>query len=54
MFLIAQKKRSDALNAMQKTPAVCKVRFLKKNQENPHKILIFNQNGQKWSFLEVF
>ena len=31
MFLIAQKKRPDALNAMQKTPAPYKVWFLKKS-----------------------
>ena len=29
-FLIAQKKRSDALNATQKTPALYKVWILKK------------------------
>ena len=29
-FLVAQKKRPDAINAMQKTPALNKVRILKK------------------------
>ena len=30
LVLIAQKKGFDALNATQKTPALCKVSFLKK------------------------
>ena len=34
LILIAQKKGFDALNRTQKTPAQCKVPFLKKNQEN--------------------
>ena len=33
MFLIAEKKRPDKLNAIQKTPAFYKVRFLKKSRK---------------------
>ena len=53
MFLIAQKKRPDALNATQKTPAPYKVWFLK-NQEKPFKKTHFNQNGPKWQFFKRF
>ena len=34
MILIAQKKGFGALKATQKTPALCKVPFLKKNKKN--------------------
>ena len=47
MFLIAQKKRRDALNATQKKPSSVQSTVSEKNPENPHKIPIFNQNGQK-------
>ena len=43
-----------ALNATQKTLVLDIVQFLKKNLEKTHRIPVFNQNGQKWSFLEVF
>ena len=48
--LIAQQKHPVALNAIQKSPALFKVQFLK-NQEKPHKIPIINQNGKK---MEIF
>ena len=54
MFLTAQKKRPDALNGTQKTTALYKIRFLKKNQEKPHEIPIFNQNGQKMVISRIF
>ena len=48
MFLIAQRKRPVALNATQKTPALYKVRFLKKfKKKTLINIPIFNQNSQK-------
>ena len=46
-FLIAQKKRPDALNVTQKTPALYKVGILKKIRI-PKKIPNFNQKHQKW------
>ena len=53
-FFIAQKKRPDALNALQKISAFYKVRFLK-NQEKPQKMTIFfSRFGLKWVFYEVF
>ena len=41
---IAQRKGFDALNAMQKTAALCKVPFLKKSRKT----------GSKWSFLTIW
>ena len=54
MFLIAQKKCPDALNATQKTPAFYKVRFLKKsrkNLKNDHFLVVLVKNGY---FMRVF
>jgi hypothetical protein len=42
LILIAQKKGFDALNATQKTSALCKVPFMKKSRKT-------GQNGQKLS-----
>ena len=47
MFLIAEKKRPDALNATQKKPQHFRKCGFWKNQEKPHKIPNFNKNGQK-------
>ena len=47
LILIAQKKGFDAMNTMQRTPALCKLPFLK-NQEKTA------QNGQNWpKWLEI-
>ena len=45
--MIAQKKGFDALNATQKTSALCKVPFLKKSRKT-------GQNGKKIPFLPFF
>ena len=48
LFLIAQKERPDALNAMQKTPALDKVWFLKKSRitsKNYHVLTKTAKNG---------
>ena len=50
LILIAQKKGFGALNATQKTSALCKVPFMKKSRKTV-------QNGQKlstWSKMTVF
>ena len=47
LYLIAQKKHPDGLNATQKTPALYEVRFLKK-QEKPPKNPIFGNFGKIW------
>ena len=47
MFLVAQKKRPDALNSTQNKPALYKVRFLKKSP-------ICNQNDNFWRFFFNF
>ena len=50
LILIAQKKGLGALNATQKTSALCKVPFMKKSRKTV-------QNGQKlstWSKMTVF
>ena len=52
-FLIAQKKRCDVLNAVQKTPAINKVRLQKKNKKNLQKLpflAILVKNGIFWRF----
>ena len=54
MFLIAQKKCLDALNAMQKTPAFYNVRFLKKIKKNLQKLPFFSCFDLKWVFLQGF
>ena len=54
MFLMAQKKRPDALNATQKTTAFYNVRFLKKIRKtfkNYHFWAVLVKNGY---FYEVF
>ena len=49
MFWIAQKERPVALNAMQKNPALYKIWFFKKkNQEKPYKITHFKPKQLKW------
>ena len=50
LFLIAQKKRPDALNATRKTPALYNVPFLNKIKKNCQKCPFY----QKCHFLEVF
>ena len=52
-FLIAQKKRIDALNAMQKTSAPKKV-LIFLNQEKPARTTVFCQNGKNNNFLRFF
>ena len=42
---IAQKKGFDALNATQKTPALCKGPFIKKIKKNWLKMVKHGQNG---------
>ena len=57
MFLIAQKKRSDALNATQKNPAFYKVWFLKKMKkilQNDHFWLFWLKMGTLWGFTWFF
>ena len=54
MFLMAQKKRPNALNATQKTAALCKVRFLKKLKKKLIKYPFLTKICQKWSFFEFF
>ena len=44
LILIAQKKGFDAMNTMQRTPALCKLPFLK-NQEKRLKMDKTGQNG---------
>ena len=41
IFLIAQKKRPNALNAAQKTPAFYKAQFLKKSRKTSKKLSFF-------------
>ena len=53
MFLIAQKKRPDALNAMQKNPAFYKVQFLKKSRKTSKKynfLAVLFKNGYFMKF----
>ena len=54
LILIAQKKGFDALNATQKTLALCKVPFLKKKQEKLAKTVIFDHFDHFWPFWPVF
>ena len=49
LILIAQMKGFDALNAAQKTSALCKVPFLKK-QEKEAKMVIFDHFDHFWPF----
>ena len=54
LFLIAQKKCPDALNATQKTPALHNVPFLKKSRKTAKNAHFF-KNAVFWSFfLELF
>ena len=53
LILITQMKGFSALNATQKTSALCKDRWWK-NQGNLAKMVKNSQNGQKWPFLLVF
>ena len=45
LFLIAQKKRPDALNATQSSPALYKLWILRKINKNPQKIAILGRFG---------
>ena len=47
LIKIAQKKGFDALNATQKTSAICELPFLKKIKKNRRKMRKNGQNGQK-------
>ena len=49
LILIAQKKRPDALNTTQKTPALCNVPFLNKSRKTAKNAHFF-----KFHFWEVF
>ena len=53
LILIAQKKRPDALNTMQKTPAICNVPFLKKSRKTS-KNYLFWQKLQKRPIFQGF
>ena len=48
-FLIAQKKRPDALNATQKTPALYNVPFLTKSRKTAKNVYFF-KNAIFWRF----
>ena len=48
LYLIAQKKRPDALNAAQKRQLFTMYGFWKNKQEKPPKNLIFENFGQIW------
>ena len=52
-FLIAQMKRLDALNATQKTSALCKVLILKKSRKTA-KSAHFQKIVQFWQFFLIF
>jgi hypothetical protein len=52
-FLIAQIKRLDALNATQKTSALCKVLILKKSRKTA-KSAHFQKIVQFWQFFLIF
>ena len=52
LFLIAQKKRPEALNAIQKKPSSLQGMVSKKNKKNP-KIPILIKTAQSGNFLRV-
>ena len=54
LILIAQKKGFDALNTTQKTPALCRVPFLKKINKNWLKMVKNGQNGFKIIIMSRF
>ena len=43
LILIAQKKRPDALNTTQKTPALCNVPFLNKSRKTAKNAIFFKK-----------
>ena len=53
MFLVAQKKCPDALNATQKTPAFYKVGFLKKSRKLSF-LAVLVKNGYFMMFFLIF
>ena len=53
LILIAQKKRPDALNTTQKTPALCNVPFLNKARKTSKK-WHFWKNGHFWQFFLIY
>ena len=54
MFLIAQKKRPDALNGTQTNPAFYNILFLKKSRKASKNDHLLGRFGYKWVFYEVF
>ena len=48
LILIAQKKRPDALNTTQKTPAICNVPFLNKSRKTAKNANFFLQKCNFW------
>ena len=53
LFLLAQMKRPDALNATQKTPALYNVPFLKKSRKTAKNAHCF-KNAIFWRFLQIY
>ena len=51
MFLIAQKKGPDALNATQNPPSFLQGTFSKKIEKNLQNLPFFCRFGKKWVFL---
>ena len=53
LFLITQKKRPDALNATQKTPALYNVPFLNKSRKTATNAHFFNNANLLRFFLDL-